>query len=81
MLRWLFGRGINISLFSRNRSGFLKLVDLSKGLVVDPSHSPRKCLRDLQTLVDGIHDLWIKGADCKTGISAVLTVKSSSTHE
>jgi hypothetical protein len=34
MLRWLFRRGIPISLSSETVAGFLKLVKLSKGLVV-----------------------------------------------
>jgi hypothetical protein len=45
MLRWLFRRGIPIMPFSETVAGFLKLVELCKGLVGDPSHSPRKCLR------------------------------------
>jgi hypothetical protein len=36
MLRWLFGRGIPISPFSEIVAGFLKLVELCKGLVVLP---------------------------------------------
>ena len=36
ILRWLFGRGIPISPFSEVVSGFLMLVELYKGLVVDP---------------------------------------------
>jgi hypothetical protein len=36
MLRWLFGRGIPILLFSETVAGFLKLVELCKGLVVLP---------------------------------------------
>jgi hypothetical protein len=34
MLRWLFRRGILISLSSEIVAGFLKLVELCKGLVV-----------------------------------------------
>jgi hypothetical protein len=36
MLRWLFERGIPIFRFSETVAGFLKLVELGKGLVVDP---------------------------------------------
>jgi hypothetical protein len=36
MLRWLFGRGIPILSFSETVAGFLKLVELCKGLVVLP---------------------------------------------
>jgi hypothetical protein len=36
MLRWLFGRGIPILRFLETVVGFLKLVKLCKGLVVDP---------------------------------------------
>jgi hypothetical protein len=36
MLRCLFGRGIPISPFSETVEGFLKLVELCKGLVVLP---------------------------------------------
>jgi hypothetical protein len=36
MLRWLFGRGIPISPFSETVVGFLKLVELFKGLTVLP---------------------------------------------
>jgi hypothetical protein len=36
MLRWLFGRGIPILPFSETVAGFLKLVELCKGLIVDP---------------------------------------------
>jgi hypothetical protein len=36
MLRWLFTRGIPILPFSETVAGFLKLVELYKGLVVDP---------------------------------------------
>jgi hypothetical protein len=36
MLRWLFGRGIRILPFSETVAGFLKLVELCKGLLVDP---------------------------------------------
>jgi hypothetical protein len=36
MLRWLFGRGIPISLSSEIVADFLKLVELCKGLVVLP---------------------------------------------
>jgi hypothetical protein len=36
MLRWLFGRGIPILPFSETVAGFLKLVELCKGLVVVP---------------------------------------------
>jgi hypothetical protein len=36
ILRWLFGRGITILPFLENVAGFLKLVELCKGLVVDP---------------------------------------------
>jgi hypothetical protein len=34
MLRWLFGRGIPILPFSETVTGFPKLVELCKGLVV-----------------------------------------------
>jgi hypothetical protein len=36
MLQWLFGRGIPILPFSETVAGFLKLVELCKGLIVDP---------------------------------------------
>jgi hypothetical protein len=36
MLRWLFGRGIPILPFSETVAGFLKLVELCKGLIVLP---------------------------------------------
>jgi hypothetical protein len=36
MLGWLFGRGIPILPFLETVAGFLKLVELCKGLVVDP---------------------------------------------
>jgi hypothetical protein len=36
MLRWLFGREIPILPFSEIVAGFLKLVELCKGLLVDP---------------------------------------------
>jgi hypothetical protein len=36
MLRWLFGRGIPILPFLETVVYFLKLVELCKGLVVDP---------------------------------------------
>jgi hypothetical protein len=36
MLQWLFGRGIPILPFSETVPGFLKLVELCKGLVVLP---------------------------------------------
>jgi hypothetical protein len=36
MLRWLFGRGIPISPFLETVAGFLKLVELCKGLVMLP---------------------------------------------
>jgi hypothetical protein len=36
MLRWLFGRGILILPFLETVAGFLKLLELCKGLVVDP---------------------------------------------
>jgi hypothetical protein len=36
MLRWLFRRGIPILPFSETVAGFLKLVELCKGLVVVP---------------------------------------------
>jgi hypothetical protein len=49
MLRWLFGRGIPISPFSETVVGFLKLVELCKGLVVLP------CLAS-SVKVSGIHD-------------------------
>jgi hypothetical protein len=35
-LRWLFGRGIPIFPFSETVTGFLKVVELCKGLVVLP---------------------------------------------
>jgi hypothetical protein len=34
VLRWLLRRGIPISLSSKNIAGFLKLVEICKGLVV-----------------------------------------------
>jgi hypothetical protein len=36
MLRWLFGRRIPILRSLETVAGFLKLVELRKGLVVDP---------------------------------------------
>jgi hypothetical protein len=36
MLQWLFGRGIPILPFSETVASFLKLVELCKGLIVDP---------------------------------------------
>jgi hypothetical protein len=36
MLRWLFERGIRVLRFLETVAGFLKLVELYKGLVVDP---------------------------------------------
>jgi hypothetical protein len=36
MLRWIFERGIPILHFSETVAGFLKLVELCKGLVVLP---------------------------------------------
>jgi hypothetical protein len=36
MLRWHFERGIPILPFLETVAGFLKLVELCKGLVVDP---------------------------------------------
>jgi hypothetical protein len=36
MLRWIFGQGIPISPFLETVAGFLKLVELCKGLVVLP---------------------------------------------
>jgi hypothetical protein len=45
MLQWIFGQGIPILPFLETVAGFLKLMELCKGLIVDPSHSPRKCLR------------------------------------
>jgi hypothetical protein len=54
MLRWLFERGIPISPFSETVAGFLKLVELCKGLVV---------LTYLVSSVEmyGIHDPWQMG--------------------
>jgi hypothetical protein len=34
MMRWFFGRGVHILPFSKTIAGFLKLVELCKGLVV-----------------------------------------------
>jgi hypothetical protein len=36
MLRWLFGRGIPILRSLETIAGFLKLVELCKGLLVEP---------------------------------------------
>jgi hypothetical protein len=36
MLRWLFGQGILILSSLETVAGFLKLVELCKGIVVDP---------------------------------------------
>jgi hypothetical protein len=36
MLRWLFGQGIPIVPFTETVADFLKLVELCKGLIVDP---------------------------------------------
>jgi hypothetical protein len=36
LLRWLFRRGISILRSLKTVAGFLKLVELCKGLVVDP---------------------------------------------
>jgi hypothetical protein len=56
-----------------------KLGNLYKDLVVNPCHSPWKCLRDLQIralrearIVDKVYNL----CRVKTDISAMLTVKS-----
>jgi hypothetical protein len=49
MLRWLFGQGIPITPFSETVAGFLKLVELCKGLVVLP------CLISSVEMY-GIHD-------------------------
>jgi hypothetical protein len=56
-----------------------KLENLDKGLVVNPCHSPWKCLSALQTqasreirIVGNVYNL----CRVKTDISAVLTVKS-----
>jgi hypothetical protein len=49
MFRWLFGRGIPIFPFSETVAGFLKLVELCKGLVVLP------CLVSSVEMY-GIHD-------------------------
>jgi hypothetical protein len=56
-----------------------KLGNLCKGLVVNPCHSPRKCLKALETrasretrIVGKVYNL----CGVKTDISAVLTVKS-----
>jgi hypothetical protein len=54
LLRWLFGRGIPISLFSETVAGFLKLVELCKGLVVLP------CLVSSVEMYE-IHDLVANG--------------------
>jgi hypothetical protein len=36
MVRWLFGRGIPVSLRQETVAGFLKLVEFCKGLIVLP---------------------------------------------
>jgi hypothetical protein len=71
LLRWRSGKGSLHWSFLETIVGFLKLVELCKGLVVLP------CLASLVD-VYGIHDPL---AECKTGILAVLTIMSGSdTH-
>jgi hypothetical protein len=82
LLRWRSDEGFLQVLFLETVAGFQKPVELCKGLVVLP------CLASLvevygthDPLADGKHDLWVQGrtsAECKTGILAELTVKSSS---
>jgi hypothetical protein len=66
----------------RNCTGFLKLVELCKGLVVLPYLvASVEMMGLLDPLTNGYHDLWVKATtsiECKTGILAVLAVKSSS---
>jgi hypothetical protein len=70
-------------LFLKTVAGFLKIVELCKGLVVLP------CLASwidvyggpYNPVADGQHDLWVQSttsAKCKTGILAVLAEMSSS---
>jgi hypothetical protein len=58
----------------RTVAGFLKVVELCKGLVVLP------CLTSLVEVYGKSRSLdkWATSAECKTGISAVLTVMSGS---
>jgi hypothetical protein len=69
-------RRIPALLFLETVAGFLKLVELGKGLIV------LLCLASLvevygsrDPLADGWHDLWLQGttsAECKIGILVVL---------
>jgi hypothetical protein len=77
MLRRLFEQGIPILPFSETVVGFLKLVELCKGLVVVP------CLVSSAEMNGKSQSLgkWVTRLVGKTSISVVLTVKSSSdTH-
>jgi hypothetical protein len=66
----------------RNRSGFSEasgtlLMPRTGSLAIHLESVKGPC----KPWLDGIHDLWIKGAtsaECKTGISTMLTVKSDS---
>jgi hypothetical protein len=63
-------------------AGFLKLVKLCKGLVVLPCLASSIEVYGIHApAADGYHNLWVNGitsAECKTGISVVLIVKSDS---
>jgi hypothetical protein len=61
-------RGVPALELTRKCSGFLKLVELCKGLVVLPC---------LASLVE-VYGSGLLLAECKTGISAMLTVMSGS---
>jgi hypothetical protein len=62
--------------------GFLKLVELFKGLIVLPCLASSVEVYEIHDPVAyGYHDLWVKGTssvECKTGTSAMLTIKSDS---
>jgi hypothetical protein len=58
------------------------LVKLCKGLIVKPCFTSSEEVYGIHDpMANGYHDLWVKmctSAECKTGISAVLTVMSGS---
>jgi hypothetical protein len=62
MVRWLFGRGISISpLLIETVAGFLKLMELCKGLVVLPCLASSVEVYGIHDpMVDGYHDMWLK---------------------
>jgi hypothetical protein len=77
-LRWLFRRGIPISLSSETIAGFLKLLKLCKDLVEPCLVSSAEMNGKSRSLGKWVTRLVVKDAQCKTGISAVLTVISGS---